>query len=205
MPKNLVLDAGHSEWVKKDNPLETEVAKLFCAKIQKIAQADVAAGTGDIATVMVPLRITGTDSNSALNAKMRWMNENIVKYGNPDITFSIHCNWSNNNKTAVGWNIFYRDVDSATDKPRAEASKKLANSIGSALDVGGFKSFGTGVLPDTLTAVGRLGVCTYIKAPSCLIELGFLSSQSDKDNLLNDKYLDDMAQACYKGIKTYFA
>lgn len=205
MMRNLVLDIGHSEHIKADNPTETAVAKVFCHKIlDSIINKIKSQELKDLTCVIVPERIVdNSNSSNALNLKMRWMNENILKYGNPDVTFSVHCNWSNNSTTASGWNIFYKNIETALDKPRAEASKAMADSIGNALTAAGFVPFGQAVCPDTMTAVHSLGVCTYIKAASCLIELGFLSSPTDRANLLDDAYITKMADACLTGIRSY--
>lgn len=205
MPKNLILDIGHSEHIKPNNPLETAVAKVFCHKLQNSIQAKIKLGEiKNLVSVIVPESIIDTaNANNALNMKMKWMNGSIMKYGNPDVTFSVHCNWSDQNKTASGWNIFYKNIETALDKPRAEASRKMAESIGDALTSAGFNSFGQAVCPDTMTAVQSLGVCTYIKAPSCLIELGFLSTPTDKNNLLDDTYITRMAEAALVGIRSY--
>ena len=72
-------------------------------------------------------------------------------------------------------------------------AKCLLNSL---IDITGSSSRGIKNRPDLI-------VLNKTKNVSALAELGFLSNSSDMDSIMNDEYLDLLAQGLFNGIQDY--
>ncbi|WP_180339334.1 N-acetylmuramoyl-L-alanine amidase [Peptoniphilus catoniae] len=111
-----------------------------------------------------------------------------------EIFLSIHINASDN-RNAKGIEVLYaheKDVSIKTVEQKHLANallKELINETGS-------NSRGIKNRPD-------LVVLNKTKAVSALVELGFMTNPQDYENLLDDEYLDKLADGIYKGLIRY--
>lgn len=108
----------------------------------------------------------------------------VINESNSDLYLSIHLNSTTSSK----WNglqIFYDDIN----KENKLLAESLKESIGSKRNV---------------TEISTKYMYKRINIPGVLIELGFLSNYQDRTNLLNDKYLDTLANKIVDGICVQF-
>jgi N-acetylmuramoyl-L-alanine amidase len=135
----------------------------------------------------------GHDRASAINNRWREAND----WG-ADYFISLHTNAATN-ENATGAETFYFRYGSQ----RSIKSQAFAQIINDTY----VKETGLrdrGVKPDTLTAIGSIGVLRHTKMPAVLVELAFISSSPyllDIDILKN---YEGMANALVKGIFAYF-
>ena len=58
-------------------------------------------------------------------------------------------------------------------------------------------------MPDRKIRHANFWVCKYTKAPSVLLELGFMTNVAERNKLASDDYQEDLARAVVKGIMLY--
>lgn len=202
MNKMIIAGAGHSEWEKKDNPRETEIAKLFCAELKNMVINEMQfTKQFNCVVLIVPGTVTGQTEPKAWMNKVYYVNTIQSRSSNPKIFIDFHCDWSDVNKSANGWTMFYNDIATAKDVKLAEASKKLAGFIGAELT--GFNAF-KGIQPDNKSTPGSLATCSYTTVPSLLIETGFLSNEKDNRDLNDPHFRNRYVRSMWNGIKKYF-
>lgn len=108
----------------------------------------------------------------------------VINESNSDIYLSIHLNSTTSSKWS-GLQIFYDDVNST--------NKKLANILN--------ESIGSN---RKITEISTKYMYKRINVPGVLIELGFLSNYQDRNNLLDDKYLDSLGNKIVDGVCVQF-
>lgn len=178
----LLIDSGHggkdSGAVSKETGIEEEDISLNVVfKLGNILRAE---GHNVLYTRDKDTYISPTD-----RLKM------IVSY-NPDAFISIHCN-SSKNPQAHGIETIYRDDE---DYPLAAAIHKslIANTE--------FKD--RGIKQDGSPEYNRgLAVLKNLKVPSCLVELGFMSNESDLEQMDEENETENIAQAIAEGVNEY--
>ena len=106
-----------------------------------------------------------------------------------DIFVSIHCN-SFSDSQANGIETLHF--------PDSKKGIKLANNIQSEL------VSNTGMTDRGIKPRDNLFVLKYTKMPAVLVELGFISNQSDREKLLDKEYQNIMVESIFKGIQNYF-
>ena len=187
--------SGHSE-SPKSYSREDEIDADVSQKLQDRIMSDVKSiERTDITAVVIPFYL------KTLTNKINFANTR-----NADLYISLHCNYSDTNKEAKGFNIFHDTIETAETPAKVELaikSKRLAELVSGHLITAGFNPFGMAVLPDSHAAVKDLGVCRLTTMPSILIELGFLSNPEDAENLEKDDIQNKMAEAIKKGIYNY--
>lgn len=169
--KKILLDAGHSE-APKSFSREDEIDLMVVQAIQQVIMADkqnqedIGNNAGMVAFI---------SERKSLMEKVYSANDKKV-----DFYVSIHCNWSDSNKAAKGFNIFYNQIETAADPELAKKSKRLAEIVTHQMIKYGMNPFGTdAIVSDNLAGVGNLAVCSYTKMPAILIELCFLSNAEE--------------------------
>ena len=112
----------------------------------------------------------------------------IIEEAEPDMLVSIHQN-SFPSKSASGAAVYYNEL--------SPSGKKMAEMISSEFkNVKGCSS--------TKTSTGDLYMLCCTKAPSVLVECGFLSNPTEEALLITSQYQDQIAYAIFCGIAKYF-
>lgn len=106
---------------------------------------------------------------------------------NADFFISVHCN-SAENKSASGVETWFCKGSSK--------GKLLANYVQAELaDISGVKNRGI--------KEGTFYVLKHTKAPAILVELGFISNETEKKLLFKESYQQKLASAIAIGLQTY--
>lgn len=132
--------------------------------------------------------IRGTDAFIPLKKRVQAANRSRA-----ELFVSIHYNASTN-KGAHGIEIFYSDAKKDT---RSRESKKLAGSILKDV-IKRTKARDRGIKR------GNFHVIRETKMPAVLLEGGFITNQSERNKLKDQKYLDQIARGIADGIDKYF-
>lgn len=185
-PLTIVIDPGHggkdpganSSVISSINEKELtlKVAEKLYEKLQ--------------ATDYEVLMTRNSDEYIKLLDRAQLSNEN-----NSELFLSIHFNSSDENKSAKGIEVLYASEKNVIIKTAEQKhfAKCLLNSL---IDITGSSSRGIKNRPDLI-------VLNKTKNVSALAELGFLSNSSDMDSIMNDEYLDLLAQGLFNGIQDY--
>lgn len=185
-PITIVIDPGHggkdpganSSVISSINEKELtlKVAEKLYEKLQ--------------ATDYEVLMTRNSDEYIKLLDRAQLSNEN-----NSELFLSIHFNSSDENKSAKGIEVLYASEKNVIIKTAEQKhfAKCLLNSL---IDITGSSSRGIKNRPDLI-------VLNKTKNVSALAELGFLSNSSDMDSIMNDEYLDLLAQGLFNGIQDY--
>jgi N-acetylmuramoyl-L-alanine amidase len=104
----------------------------------------------------------------------------------PAVFVSIHANALATNPNMDGLQTYYY----------SPAGYKLASAIHKQLirDIG---------MPDRRVRKAAFWVCKYTKAPSILLELGFMTNDSERKKLLTDSYQTELAKSIARGLIDY--
>ena len=109
----------------------------------------------------------------------------------PDLFISIHVNSVNNNASASGTETYYTAKADTRNKIFAEmVQKALINTFGTR---------NRGVKDNTFV------VTRYTNYPAILIEIGFLTNESDRQMMLSAGFEQKYATAVYNCIQNYYA
>lgn len=115
----------------------------------------------------------------------------IANANNPDTFVSIHVNSVDNVPSANGTETYWNRTYSS------EQSRKLANEIQKQL-ISKLQTKDRGIKE------ANFYVIRYTKAPSVLVELGFLSNEDEAKRLNDPAFQELAAEAIYEGLKQYF-
>lgn len=131
----------------------------------------------------------GSRHREDLNSRVKIVNNSKV-----DILLSIHVN-HNKNANKIGPIIFYNT--------RSEESKYFANHIQEYLNnLSSYKEIDIGTKHKATP--GDYYLLRNISPPGVIIEMGFISNESDRRLLLDNKHLDEIVELITKGIIDYF-
>ena len=168
--KTIVIDAGHggSDFgSSKDGLTEKSLTEIICNKIQNSSQ-----------NRDVKIHFTRTnDSFIDLIERLR-----IVNSYKPDLAISLHLNFSNN-IDSNGFEIYVSDTS-----PTSEKSKELAIQLASVISK-------TTPLKNRGVKTAPFWLLKKSEYPSMVIELGFLSNESDRNYVNSEKGQSELAQA----------
>jgi len=168
--KTIVIDAGHggSDFgSSKDGLTEKSLTEIICNKIQNSSQ-----------NRDVKIHYTRTnDSFIDLIERLR-----IVNSYKPDLAISLHFNFSNN-IDSNGFEIYVSDTSPTSDK-----SKELAIQLAAVISK-------TTPLKNRGVKTAPFWLLKKSEYPSMVIELGFLSNESDKNYVNSEKGQTELAQA----------
>lgn len=114
-----------------------------------------------------------------------------AKHG--EIFVSVHVN-SASSTSASGTETYYN----VSTGDQFEEDKLLAKYINNEI-------VKNANMKDRGVKEGPFYVIKNMIIPSVLVELGFLTNQSDRDKLINDKYAEIFAQSIYNGIVQYYS
>lgn len=190
----VIVDAGHGGEdggaVADDNTLEKDINLDIALKLQEILNLYgfrvIMTRNEDVMTCDDNLKTQREKKISDIRNRFEIINDN------PDAVFvSIHQNNFYDN-LQKGVQVFY--------SPNNIKSKTLADKIQN--------SFVSTIQPDNKRLTKKSGTNIYLlyhsKIPSVLVECGFLSNNTDLNNLKNDVYRTKTALIIADGIIKYF-
>ena len=105
---------------------------------------------------------------------------------NPAMFISIHVNALVTNPKMEGLQSYY--YSSAGYKLASHLHKQLLKDV---------------KMSDQRVRKASFWVCKYTKAPSTLLELGFMTSKDERKKLITDDYQDKLAKSVARGIVSY--
>lgn len=114
---------------------------------------------------------------------------NLAKNSSADVLVSIHLNAEKNGNTATGIETWYRNK--ATD-----GSKDLAQSVQSTI-ASYVKVKDRGIVENNFEVLRESDM------PAILIECGFLTTPSEEQKIINEKYQDQLTEGIVQGILSY--
>ncbi|MBR5452444.1 MAG: N-acetylmuramoyl-L-alanine amidase [Clostridia bacterium] len=109
----------------------------------------------------------------------------------PDMFVSLHCDSFPSDSSVSGTRIYYMS-SAAGGKEAARISSLCAGEIG--------RAFTCEVKQRNMTASEAYYVIKHITAPSVLIEMGFITNETDAGNMLSESWRQKMAEAIAAGI-----
>ena len=170
----VVLDAGHGGY---------DHGAIYGGHNEKDINLQVAN------RVLENLKIAGIDAYMTRNEDRFMSLAERVELSNtiePKIFVSMHANALVTNPNMQGLQTYYH----------SDGGFKLAEYIHKRLvkDVG---------MPDQKIRKANFWVCKYTKAPSILLELGFMTNVEERNKLTRDSYQAELAKAISKGIIEY--
>ncbi|MCX8014500.1 MAG: N-acetylmuramoyl-L-alanine amidase [candidate division WOR-3 bacterium] len=219
--KTIVLDPGHGgvdpgaigKKKLQEKDVNLKIAKILKKKLENYG---------------LKVLMTRTDDRFvALSERTRFANEKKA-----DLFVSIHCNASEHNKKACGFETYFLS-EAKTDWERAVLAREngalrfeiadtnplvkndldliladltqnefLKESYNLALEI---QTAGIDILTDVDRGVRQAGfyVLRGCFMPSVLIECGFISNPTEEKKLASAKYQEKVAQAIYTGIINY--
>ena len=121
----------------------------------------------------------------------KWRSE-FANKNDVDLFISLHCNSFESSSTS-GIRLYYC---SDSTYGSADFANKLASSIASTLNI-------SLPVPTGYEYANAYAVTKLVKAPSVLVEMGFVTNKGDAQLLLDDDWQAQMAQSLAKGIKEY--
>lgn len=187
----IIIDAGHGlpdgGAISDDGTSEENINLNISLKLQKLLEASGS-------TVI----LTRSDENGIyeINSKNKKQSDlknrvNLANSSNAEIFVSIHLN-KIDISSCSGWQSFYQKNN--------ENSKILAKCIQENLNYSIQKNNKRDILP-----LSGKYIIDNVKIPTVIIECGFLSNQTDLNNLKTDSYQENLAWGIYTGIIDYFS
>lgn len=143
------------------------------------------------------------NENSEINARITRTRDEYIKLldrasvsndSNADLFLSIHFN-SSDNSSAQGIEVLYASEKNVKIKDTVQ--KHFASCLQKAL------IRETGALDRGIKNTPAIIVLNKTKNVSALVELGFLSNESDLENIKDPDYIDKLARGIYNGIEDY--
>jgi len=113
----------------------------------------------------------------------------LANNSSADVLVSIHLNAEKNGNTATGIETWYRNK--ATD-----GSKELAQTVQSTI-VSYVKVRDRGIVENNFEVLRESNM------PAILIECGFLTTPSEEQKIINEKYQDQLAEGIVQGVLSY--
>ena len=110
----------------------------------------------------------------------------LIKENKSDLYLSIHINWYDN-PTLKGGEVLYNPIN--------KENEKLANAI--------MKEFKTSLYSNRNIKQTDLYMYRNITTPGVLIECGYLSNPTERNNLQRKEYQQKISQAITKGVIKY--
>lgn len=143
------------------------------------------------------------NENSEINARITRTRDEYIKLldrasvsndNNANLFLSIHFN-SSDNSSAKGIEVLYASEKNIAIKDTVQ--KHFANCLQKAL------IRETGAVDRGIKNTPAIIVLNKTKNVSALVELGFLSNESDLENIKDPEYIDKLAKGIYNGIEDY--
>lgn len=189
--KIIVLDAGHGGMdggAFVDKVLEKDIALHITTKIRDYLQQQ---GAMVIMTRDEDEDLADDDTTGIRNRKREDLRKRVemINDSEADLFLSIHLN-AFPSKKWYGAQTFY--------SLRYEENKQVANFIQAEI-IRNLEN-----TTRTAKPISNVYLMTNTKKPGALVEVGFLSNDGERENLLKDEYQEKVAASIYKGILRYF-
>lgn len=132
-----------------------------------------------------------SEENGWLRARSRHLKDlsqrsHLANEIHPKVLISLHVNWSGN-KSKRGPLVLHQ---------KSAPSKQLAESVQQSLNI----MYGTSTEP----VWGKpYYLLKHVKAPAVIIEMGFISNASDREQMMQPQKQKQLAQAIVKGVTIY--
>jgi len=220
----IIIDPGHGgkdPGASSDHTVQGKtiksVEKDITLKVSRLLYSSLTAGYPDKKILMT----REGDTNLTLDARVDMANTVPLGANEAAIYISVHANWSFN-KSARGYEVWYlpqsyrREV---IDQAKYQDSKDVLPILNSMME----EEISTEsimlanyILKRLGETVGKLIPSRGLKAeewfvvrnarmPSVLVELGFVSNETDALLMNDDAYLKNLSDALYKGINDFIA
>ncbi|KMY48248.1 N-acetylmuramoyl-L-alanine amidase CwlD [Peribacillus loiseleuriae] len=189
--KIIVLDAGHGGidgGATAENVLEKEVSLAVTLKIRDLLQEQ---GALVLMTRESDKDLADEGTKGVRNRKQEDLHNRVafINESNADLFLSIHLN-SIPSKKWKGAQTFYTG--------RFEENKKVAKFIQTEIIRN---------LENTsreAKTINQVYVMSNAKKPGALVEIGFLSNNEERENLIKESYQEKISAAVYNGVLRYF-
>ena len=220
----IIVDAGHGgkdPGASSDHTIQGKalksVEKDITLKVSRLLYSALTAGYPDKRILMT----REGDTNPTKDARVSMANSVPLGPNEAAIYISIHANWSFN-KSARGYEVWYltpsyrREV---IDKAKYQDSREVLPILNSMMEEELttesillanhiLKRMGETVgkqIPSRGLKAEEWFVVRNARMPSVLVELGFVSNETDALLMSNDVYLKNLSDALYKGINDFIA
>jgi N-acetylmuramoyl-L-alanine amidase len=218
----IVIDPGHggrdagTAW---DYTIQGKLTKLMekniTLKVSRQIHAQLTAAYPDKRILIT----REGDTNPTKDARVAMANSAPLAANEVAIYISVHVN-SSLNRTARGYEVWYLSPNyrrELIDRSRYEDSKEVVNIFNDMLEeevttesimISNFilKRLDENVgnaLPSRGLKTGDYFVIKNAKCPSVLVEMGFLSNETDAMQMNDDRHLMKVSDALYKGISDF--
>ena len=172
----VVVDAGHGGsdgGTVSGKAVEKDINLSVALKLKAILEND------NIEVILT----RSTDENMNLADRISVANDS-----NADFFISLHCNYYEKDAKIAGLECYYNNSNAVESKGYAESIIN-AVSLSEDIETRYAKTEGYYVLRNT-------------QMPAVLVEMGFLSNDSESQKLLDDDYQESLAQRIAEGIST---
>ena len=189
--KIIVLDAGHGGMdggASAENVLEKEISLAVTLKIRDYLQEQ---GALVLMTRESDMDLADEDTKGIRNRKQEDLHNRVtfINESNADLFLSIHLN-SIPSKRWKGAQTFYTGRFEENERVakfiQTEIIRNLENTSREA------------------KTIDQVYVMSNAKKPGALVEIGFLSNNEERENLIKESYQEKIAAAVYKGVLRYF-
>ncbi|MGE8081712.1 N-acetylmuramoyl-L-alanine amidase CwlD [Peribacillus loiseleuriae] len=189
--KIIVLDAGHGGidgGATAENVLEKEISLAVTLKIRDLLQEQ---GALVLMTRESDKDLADEGTKGVRNRKQEDLHNRVafINESNADLFLSIHLN-SIPSKKWKGAQTFYTG--------RFEENKKVAKFIQTEIIRN---------LENTsreAKTINQVYIMSNAKKPGALVEIGFLSNNEERGNLIKESYQEKISAAVYNGVLRYF-
>ncbi|MFJ5625119.1 N-acetylmuramoyl-L-alanine amidase CwlD [Peribacillus loiseleuriae] len=189
--KIIVLDAGHGGMdggATAENVLEKEISLAVTLKIRDLLQEQ---GALVLMTRESDKDLADEGTKGVRNRKREDLHNRVafINESNADLFLSIHLN-SIPSKKWKGAQTFYTG--------RFEENKKVAKFIQTEIIRN---------LENTsreAKTINQVYIMSNAKKPGALVEIGFLSNNEERGNLIKESYQEKISAAVYNGVLRYF-
>ena len=189
--KIIVLDAGHGGMdggASAEDVLEKEISLAVTLKIRDFLQEQ---GALVLMTRESDKDLADEGTKGVRNRKQEDLHNRVtfINESNADLFLSIHLN-SIPSKRWKGAQTFYTGRFEENEKVakfiQAEIIRNLENTSREA------------------KTINQVFVMSNAKKPGALVEIGFLSNNEERENLIKESYQEKIAAAVYNGVLRYF-
>ena len=193
-PGHGFVDGGCGEGYYSDGTLEKDItlaiAEKLTARLKLLGYNVIQTHDGK------NIPAADTNGNKIFSATERVAYINGL---NIDYLISIHINAIDSNPEISGMHIYYQQSYAKMNTWGATIAKNIADSIGEKVEGEDTPAIKDGTDPNTSFALTR-----DIAAASSLIEVGFVTNESDAANMVDPDWQQDVANAIADGIDEFF-
>ena len=199
--RTICIDAGHGfvdggcgEGYYSDGTVEKDITLAIALKLNErlklLGYNTVMTHDGE------NIPSADTNGNKIFSASERVAYINTLKI---DYLISIHVNALDSDTSVAGMHIYYQQSSTKLNTWGEKLSKYISESIGEKVDGQSDPIVKDGTDPNTSFALTR-----DVKAASSLLEVGFVTNETDAQNMVDPDWQQDVANAVADGIDRFF-